>query len=202
MQTERPSFVASVLERLATGAREEGAKALLPVWFLVCTSAGIAATYFMPPEFWLPTNWGVSTATYAGLLTFNGLTLTLGWGAFGRVYDILSQSKLGEYLFKNNIMNNYLVQIDFMHLFQVLAAILSGCGLVSVVADAPLLLDRIIFAALVAATLYALKQALDAVRMMNDLVWQSALFATHYAGGAPTLTTVPGGRADGRQSNE
>jgi hypothetical protein len=77
----------------------------------------------------------------------------------------------------NGLLNDYILHITYMHIFEVIAVIATASGLISVLLPhIPLLLARIIFAACITLTAYAVKQAVDAVTAMNDLVWQAAFF--------------------------
>jgi hypothetical protein len=108
---------------------------------------------------------------------FNGLVLALGWTAFSRIYEVLFRGEFGAYLARNELLNPYLVHINFMHFIKLLAVIFSVIGLLLVLVNGiPLWVDKIILAITAALTVYSLKQAIDAVTAMNDLVWQSAYF--------------------------
>jgi hypothetical protein len=86
---------------------------------------------------------------------------------------------------QHNLLNAYILQITFMHIFQIGAAIVSALGLVVVLLDhVPPILSRAIWAFTIMFTAYAIKQAVSAVTAMNDLVWQSAFFETNRPAGS------------------
>lgn len=67
--------------------------------------------------------------------------------------------------------------MSVMHWAQVVAVLSSGAALISVLVEGiPLWGERGIFALAVLTTVYAIKQALNAVTAMNDLVWQAAAY--------------------------
>ena len=148
----------------------------------------------MPIDFWFQSQWGVASSVYSATLTFGGLTLALGWVAFGRVHDTLLRPRIGQYLMRAELIEDYFVHIDFMHTFQIISIIMSALGIFSVVADFPMFVDRSILALVIASTAYALKQATDSVIMMNDLVWQVAYFESQDTENSPNLQAIKGGR--------
>jgi hypothetical protein len=81
---------------------------------------------------------------------------------------------------KNNLLNNYILQVTFMHIIQVAAVVMAAAGLLSVLSDVmPFWLGRSIFGATIMLMLYSIKQSASAVTAMNDLVWQSAFYETN-----------------------
>lgn len=178
--SERPKFLPSFMDLLKRESEESGSWAIVPFKMIVCIGIGSAVGYLVPADFWSDARWDVSTAVYGGLLTFSGLILALGWSAFSRIYETLFRGDFGGYLHEKGLLNDYLVHTSFMHFAQVLSVVFCGVGLVSVLADGAWhWVDRAILAVAVASIAYDLKQALDAVSMMNDLAWNSAIFARH-----------------------
>src|SRR4051794_8470463 len=101
------------------------------------------------------------------------------------MYDVLLRGDFGKYLMQNNLLNGYILQITFMHIFQISAAIIAAAGLISVLLDhVPASVSRSIFALTLMLTAYAIKQAVGAVTAMNDLVWQSAFFEANRPAGS------------------
>jgi hypothetical protein len=180
MNDRRPAFLPSFLELVKRESEQVGWRAVVPyVLLLLCLGAAISA-YLIPDAFWDQDNWPVSTVVYTGILTFNGLIIALGWSAFGRIYDVLLTGEFGAYVAKHNLLNAYLTQITFMHVVQVLAVVASGTAIVTVlITGVPLLLARFVFGIVVALTAYAVRQAINAVSGMNDLVWQAAFYEIH-----------------------
>jgi len=153
-------------------------------------AAGVIA-YILPAEFWSEAKRELSVSVYVGLLTFNGLILALGWTAFGRIYDVLLRGDFGKYLMRNNLLNGYILQITYMHIFQIGAVIVSAAGLIAVLLDeVPLLASRIVIGFALLFTMYAIKQAVDAVTAMNDLVWQSAVYESNLPASGSNVVPV------------
>lgn len=191
MNSNRPKFLPSYLEIIAKEAKESGWLAVLPYCFITFGLVGAAVAWFLSSDFYSNSRWDVSTAVYAGILTLNGLLLVLGWNAFSRMYDVLLRIDFGIYLAKNNMLNSYIVHIHYMHVFQILSVLASAIGLVSILFDqVPLYIDRIIFGTALWLTLYAIKQASDAVTAMNDLVWQAAFFELNKPGQGAKVVSV------------
>lgn len=191
--TERPKFLPSFLDEIKKESERASFLALIPYVFLLSCGVGAVVAYYIPAAFFANDKWDVSTAVYAGLLTFDGLVLVLGWNAFSRMYDVLLRGDLGKYMMKNQLLNPYLVHITFMHIVQISAVLVAALGLVTVIMDVvPLGADRAIFAVTIALTIYSIKQALSAVRAMNDLVWQAAFFETHKPKEGTNVTPLRG----------
>jgi len=181
MDSLRPSFISSYFEILSKEARASHWKAIVPYWLIVSTVIGGVTGYFIPQGFWEDAHWDVSTAVYASFMTFNGLVLALGWNAFSRMYEILFRGDFGSYLARNNLLNPYITHITFINMVQVISVIASGIGLVMVlVENIPILYDRIALSAILALMIYGLKQTIDALTAMNDLVWQAAYFELNH----------------------
>ncbi len=180
MNVQRPKFLPSFIGAIQAESELVGWRALLPYVLLTCAAAAAAFAYFMPATFWSEGKRELAVAFYSAVLVFNGLILTLGWTAFSRIYDVLLRADFGRYLMKNNLLNDYILQIEFMHMGQIGAVIASGAALIAVLLDkVPLLAQRIIFGLAFMFTAYAIKQAVSAVTAMNNLVWQAAFFETH-----------------------
>jgi hypothetical protein len=180
MNDQRPKFLSSFIGAIQQEAEVSGALAIFPYVLILCACVAGTVAYFIPGSFWTPEKRELSVAFYAGVLTFNGLTLALGWTAFSRIYDVLLRGDFGKYLMKNSLLNGYILHITFMHVFEIVAVVATAIGLVSVLLpNVPLWLDQLIFASCLASTAYAVKQAITAVGAMNDLVWQAAFFESN-----------------------
>lgn len=186
--TPRPTLAVALATSLRAGAEHRGLWAYVPVVFIACLIAGFAAVQFVPVVFWDDRNWGVSTAVFAGLLAFNGLLMSLGWFAFSKIYEILANDRLGQMLTKNQLLGVHLAFIDVSHIVLIIASVLSGVGLVAVLADLPVWVDTTILGACIGFTLYGMARAFSATRMVNDLVWEQA----HLDRNGPKLQSVEG----------
>jgi hypothetical protein len=118
------------------------------------------------------------------MVTINGLLLALSWGSFAKIYEMAAEPKMANFLRRHDLLSSYVFQVDFIHLAQICALFWSGVALVLCVVDhlptaisqwiSLLTIQRISLALVVASTRYALKYALGAVRIMQDIVWYSA----------------------------
>jgi hypothetical protein len=198
MKTERPKFLPSFFHLLSDEIERSGIFALIPYAFIVSVGIGTGVAFLIPKTFWGEAGWAVSTVVYTGVLTLNGLILALGWNAFGRVYDTLFRGEFAAYMAEKELLNPYLVHIGVMHWAQVAAVLASGVALVAVlIAETPAWAQRALFGLTVATTVYAIKQAVSAISMMNDLVWQAGVFealSRRAQQGSP-LSTVRGGKS-------
>jgi hypothetical protein len=105
------------MDTIQQEAEVSGARAIFPYVLILCACIAGVVAYFIPASFWSAEKRDLSVAFYAGVLTFNGLTLALGWTAFSRIYDVLLRGDFGKYLMKNDLLNDYILQITFMHVF-------------------------------------------------------------------------------------
>jgi hypothetical protein len=178
METEylRPGFLASYFDAMKQRAREHGWRAIIPYWVIVGGAVGAALAYFQPEEEWK--NVEIIVPVYVGVVTINGLLLALSWSAFSRIHElIVSSAGFSTFLRRANLFNTYIFYIDYVHVAQLLALVISGGALLTcTIHSIPLLWARIIFAACVAATIYAIRYAVNAVTVMHDLVWQKSIF--------------------------
>jgi hypothetical protein len=181
----RPSFLEAWIDDLRDDVRRYGARKLLPWAAIICGCIGYLVAIIVPQDhFWEKPE--ISIVFFTAAVTINGLLLALSWGSFAKIYEIASEPKLAGWLRRNNLLNQYMFHVDFIHYAQIAALSCSGASLVLCVVDkipheiadriSLLSIQRISLAATVATTIYALKYALGAVRIMQDLVWHSAYF--------------------------
>lgn len=182
MSDQRPSFIECWFDDTKASGKNRGWFVTLVPWTVgSCAALSAAASYFTPVTFFFPSNWDVSATVLTGLLAFNALTLALAWGAIGRIYESVSQPGFSSYLRAGGVLATYLFYISYIHLTQVTAALVSLVTLVVLFMPVPLLCHQILFGMTLATTLYALRWALGAVTVVQDLSWH---FAT-YDGLAP-----------------
>jgi hypothetical protein len=196
---KRPSFIDSWLTDVREDYRRYGASALVPWLALVCICFGAGVSLLVPEtEFWARAE--VSVVFFTAALTINGLLLALSWGSFAKIYELASEPKMASFLRRRDLLKSYIFQVDFIHFAQVAAVSWSGAALIlcvvghlphAVSAVIPLLiLQKISLAGSIASTIYALRYALGAVRIMQDLVW----YAAYFIGDERGITVHEGGR--------
>ncbi len=174
---KRPRFGSVLLQELREDYDERGVLAIIPVWLIGCVGLSLWTAWLLPAEFFTDSKWDISTAVYAGLLTFNGLLLALSWQAFSRIQASICAPGFSSFLKRKSLMSGYLFWIDYVQYSQVAAVCASGIGLLSILLDRLLLFtDRIIIGLAVGLSIYAIKNALDAMHLMHDVVWLHAEF--------------------------
>ena len=173
----RQAFLPSYLEALKGSAERRSWRAVVPIWIVACIVVGAIVSAFVPDLFWSDSKWDVSTTVYAGILTFNGLVLALGWAAFAKIYEIICAPHFSSYLKANGLLNGYIMYVSYIHIVQLCAVVVSAAGLISVLLDVgSIWADRAILALSIACTMYSIKQASAAISGMHDLIWQKATF--------------------------
>jgi hypothetical protein len=172
----RPGFLASYFEEMRQKAREHGWRAIIPYWAIIGGAIGSLTAYFQPNEIWLHPDTAVTI--FVGMVTINGLLLALCWGAFARIHElIVSSPGFSSFLRQANLFNTYLFHIDYVQATQLLAVSVSGTALLTAtISSIPTLWLRVLLAATIATTIYAIKYAANTVTVMHDLVWQKAKF--------------------------
>ena len=174
--TSRPRFTRAFIDSIGRSFDERGFLALIPIWLLLCVALGWAASYYMPSDFWDKSTQAISVVVYTGILTINGLILALSWSAFARIHECITGDDFGAYLMKKDLLMGYLVYIGYVHAAQIVAIIASAAALITLLYSVPILPERIAFAAMLALSVYAIKQAANSVTIMHDLIWQKSVF--------------------------
>lgn len=181
--TKRPSFIEAWLADLQDDVRRYGKRKLVPSAAIVSSVIGICVALLVPEDhFWAKPE--ISVVFFTAAVTINGLLLALSLGSFAKIYELASEPAMAAFLRRHNLLNTYIFHVDFIHYAQVVAVSCSGVALVlCVVGHLPhalaeylsiLVLQKISLAACIASSIYALKYALGAVHIMQDLVWHSA----------------------------
>jgi hypothetical protein len=197
----RPSFLEAWLEDLQEDLRRYGRAKLVPWLAFCCAGIGAIVTVLVPPDhFWAKPE--ISVVFFTATVTINGLLLALSWGSFAKIYELASEPKLAAFLRKNNLLKSYIFHVDFIHVAQVIALAWSGTALfLCVISELPesishvvalVTLQKIALAGVVASSIYALRYAIGAVAIMQDLVWYNAYFVGE--GPDRDMTVHEGGR--------
>jgi hypothetical protein len=181
--TQRLSFIEAWLADLQDDVRRYGKRKLIPWAALLSCAMGAGVALLVPDEhFWAKPE--VSVVFFTAAVTINGLLLALSWGSFAKIYELASEPSMAAFLRRHNLLNTYIFHVDFIHYAQVVALSCSGVALIlCVIGHLPhaisdyvslLFLQKASLASSVASSIYALKYALGAVHLMQDLVWNSA----------------------------
>lgn len=172
---ERPTFLTLWLEHLTECVRAGESYRLFPYWLGLFLVIGAVAQRFLSFKFY--TDPAIGIPIYAGILTFNGLLLTLAWNAFAKIFENICSPKFSTYLRENNIFKMYLFQISYVQHAQIVAVVLSGTALLGLAVANPISnLNEHLFIFVFANSGYALKEAVGAVTVLNDLIWYRLIF--------------------------
>lgn len=171
---KRPKFFTAFCNSVGAAYERKGIKSVVPWWLIVGVGVGGAAAWHMPATYWSDQKWDVATTVYTGFLAFDGLLLALGWGAFSKIYEILSQNWFAAFLRRNDLLNDHLFFIDAVHGMLVLSAVISGVALVTGLLPLPIWTDQVVLACVIASSFWSLTKALSTMKVMNDLVWELA----------------------------
>lgn len=196
---ERPRFLSLLLSELREDLDARGIVALVPVWLLASLAVGFGAAWFVPSAFFSDDKWDISTAVYGGFLAFNGLLLALSWQAFARIQSSICAPGFSSFLKRRSLISGYLFWIDYVQYSQVAAVCISAIGLISILFDRLLTMtDRVVLSIVIGLSIYAVKNAMDAIRLMHDVVWLHAEYdqIERDAANAANVTQFP---ANGRR---
>ena len=189
-ELERPTFFTLWLEHLTECSRTGNTSRLYPKWIAVFLFGGLFIQRFISTKFY--TDPSVGIPIYAGILTLNGLLLTLAWNAFAKIFENICAPKFSTYLRENNLFKVYLFQISYVQAAQIVAVILSGAALVVLaMANTFSGLNEWLFILVMASTGYALKEAVGAVTILHDLIWYRSIFDAHEEAQASNVTRLP-----------
>lgn len=176
----RPKFLKSLLDSWQLSLAQNQPSNLIPYWILASIAAGVATAFSLPTEFWDRTKLDVVVSLLSGLLTFNGIILALCWSAFGKVYEIVGAGAFCAHLRKHNLLSHYLVFVGYCHAVQVLAITFTAVALFTVWLPLQIWFVKVVLAASVATTAYAVRQGVATSSVMQDLIWAKSEFdASH-----------------------
>lgn len=177
---ERPKFLSSLLRSISRRYDDKGILGIAPIWLTVSITVAGAFSYKLAPGFWDMGNFDVSVPVYVGILTLNGLVLALSWSAFSRIHECIGGGAFGAYLMQHNLLNGYLLYVDFVNISQIAAITSSFAALLILLCDfGTYIYAQISFGAMIVTSVYAIKKAADIVSAMHDLLWQRAIFDRH-----------------------
>lgn len=169
MANDRHDLFTLFLDEVKADWKRAGVRGVIPWMLGLCVGAGYAVASRSSYLLFTDEHWGTLAAVYAGVLTFNGITLALTWTAIGKVYDTITRGEFARFLRVAGSLEQYQFYIQFMHLIQIFAAVASVVGLFVTFAALPELVGRIAFGTVAGATLYSIKWAGGSVRLVRDL---------------------------------
>lgn len=172
---KKPSFIVAWLEDLKDDVERYGVRKLVPLWLLIFGAVSSAIAFIIPEKVW--DDLGDVLTLYGAVLTMNGLLLALSWSGFGKIYETASAPGFAEFLRATGMLKTVHFFIDFIHYAQLSALGVSGASLlVALHTDLNIIWQRIALALTLTTSLYALRYAIGAVRIMQDLVWYRARY--------------------------
>lgn len=173
----QPHLFPAFLDEVKEDWKRGGFFRVVPWVALASIGAGVAVARFAPASLFTEANWATLTALYAGVLTFNGITLALTWSAVGKIYETVSRGDFARFLRASGTLGTYTFYIHFMHVVQVTAAVTALLALFATFVQIEGVdLLRPAIGAVLATTLYAVKWAAGSVRIVRDLAWHSSTF--------------------------
>ncbi|MCJ2089539.1 hypothetical protein MKK88_26640 [Methylobacterium sp. E-005] len=151
---------------------------LIPWWIGLFLLAALFIQRIVSVKFYSDASVGIPI--YAGILTLNGLLLTLAWNAFAKIFENICAPKFSTYFRETGVFKIYLYQISYVQAAQIIAVVLSGAALIALAAaNPPAGLNEWLFIVVLASTGYALKEAVGAVTILHDLIWYRSIFDAH-----------------------
>lgn len=172
----RQDMFSLFLDEVKADWRRGGLRGVVPWTLSLCAAAGIYVGFWSPAKLFTDVQWQTLTGVYAGVLTFNGITLALTWGAISKVYETITRGEFARFLRVANSLEQYQFYIQFMHLVQIFAAVLAVIGLFMTLVPLPEDVHRGAMSLVVASTLYAIKWASGSVRVVRELTDRQATF--------------------------
>lgn len=172
---KRPDLVEGWLDNIKSAWRKRGIIGIIPWWIIIFLAMGGFSSYLATKEFYNRAD--LSIPFYVGILTVDGLFLAFSWSSFIKIYEAAGAPDFGLYLRDNGLLTKYFFHVDYIHITQVGAVICAASSLtITTFRGVPRLGQHIAFAMTIATLLYALRYALGAVRIMQDIVWYRAVY--------------------------
>lgn len=191
--TTRPPFLKSLLEAWHSSL-DDGFWALFPYWLLISFGAGGWVAYELPADLLGGKDQSDAVAAMAGLLTLNGLILALSWSAFSKIYEIIGAGEFCAFLRRSKLLSHYLVYVGYVHIAQLVAVMATGFALFSILLPFQPWVMRLAISAAIGGSIYAIRQAVAASTVMQDLIWQRSAFDQERPA-QPAIRGVNGGKA-------
>ena len=173
--TERPKFLPSFFSALAERAEKKTLWRLIAA-LLITAGIGLAVALLMPDKFWIRRGGSIAATVFSVVLTLNGIIMALSWNAFSRIYESISAPAFGAFLRRHNLLNKYVVTVSYIHRWQLLAITVTAFALFFLFLEPGDFWNRVFLGAVVFVSVNAIHQASSAVEIMNDLLWQRAIF--------------------------
>lgn len=186
---ERPSFIELFLSVTADAYRSDGIKALFPWGILACSALGIAVGYYASASFWK--NNSVSITFYVGLLTFNGLLFAFAWSIFARIFENICENHFLAYLQSGDVLGSYIFVVAYVQIVLSFSVIITSFSLVALLFDfLPIIINRVLLGASIAACLYAVKETTGSVTTLYDLIWLKSHFLNNGQANQSNITKI------------
>ncbi|MCR5878413.1 hypothetical protein [Phenylobacterium sp. J367] len=161
-------FVAYWLQDTAYRFHKHGFRTLIPVRTIVCVAIGAAVGMHANKVTLADTQ--TMVAVYAAVFTVNAILLAICWGAFSKMFDILSDQDFGAWLRRRRMDGYYSFYIEFIQLMQMLAVATAAVALIlSLLAGIPEWALHAALAAVATTSSYAAWWASGCVHIMQDL---------------------------------
>jgi hypothetical protein len=171
----RPDLVEGWVSEIQETKKKYGAYRLFPWWLTFFCAVGVLISFRISDLFWTKPDQEIPF--FVGILTVDGLLLAFSWSSFVKIYEAACAPNFGVYLRRNGLLVKYFFHIDYIHITQVVSVTCAAPTLViTIIEDIPLWGKRIATTLTIATMMYALKCALAAVRIMQDIVWYRAIF--------------------------
>ena len=172
---KRPDLFEGWLDNIKSAWNKYGVVSILPWWIIIFALIGVLATWRVSKEFFNRAD--LSVPFYVGILTVDGLFLAFSWSSFIKIYEAAGAPEFSSYLRRNGLLTKYFFHVDYIHVTQIIAVFCSAASLITAVTrGVPRWGEHVAFAASISTLLYALRYALGAVRIMQDIVWYRAIF--------------------------
>lgn len=175
---ESPNFVQAWIKDLSEEVNERWYN-IIPSWLIACFVPSATCAYYLSPNFWNEHHGiaGNATVVFSAFLTLNGIIVALSWSAFGKIYEMIGEGNFSKFLHDEGALEPFLFLVRYVHVFQMVALVVSGFALVAAQFDQfPIAGQRVSFAVAFGFGAYAIKQASTAVGVMQDLVRYKAIY--------------------------
>ena len=171
-----PSLSVTYIKALSAAVQNRGWLAYIPFSFLSAAGAALCSFFLVPKSFWGATAIGNSIMIYAGILTFSGILLAVGWSSFAKVYEILGRGNLSRMLKNQNLLDVHFMYVSIANFMLTVFVVICAIGLLSLTVTKPVLLDQIILASICGSGILAITATFNISKFLQQLIWDEIYY--------------------------
>jgi hypothetical protein len=161
---------------MSAAVKNRGWRAYVPVSFFVALSLSIGSFFLIPKTFWDRGNIGNCIMVYAGLLTFSGILLAVGWSSFSKVFEVLGRGNMSRMLKEMDVLDVHFMYVSLTNFILSLFAIICAVGLISLTITKPTIFDQLILSTMTGIGFLAIAATFNMNSFLQGLIWDEIYY--------------------------